>query len=245
MNNRKIIFMLLLSLVFLFAGHGIFAQETEETVKYDTENNKDKVIITAEETEEGLIVQGESMLIAQRAPMGGNGKPMRATMYGWQTNTVPNRQVNVRPSQPIHPGRSYWDNYYLYGPGWVGGTSNPDTLPGAGVKANNPPPARDYRKPPTIEEQAEKTVYSFMGALKYSDVNRANSMLSPSLRSGGSTTYINNRLGKVQNSRVVSSKRTGNSVQVRMQYQYQVSPGRWVVETKTFTVSGGMIVNPL
>lgn len=201
-----------------------------------------------EKPAENLFTEGSPILMAQRAPMGANGKPMRATMYGWQTNNIPNRNVPLPPAG----GRGYWDNYYIYGNSWPGGTSYPDNLPGASVNYNVQPQPRQYevRKPPTVEEQASKTVYGFMGALKYGDFNGALGYLPDTMRNGGSGSssvkYITDRVGKVKDSRVLSAKvLSGNSVQVRTQYLFNDGSGSWIPETRTFTVSDGMIVNPL
>lgn len=207
--------------------------------------------VSPDQSVEIFFTDSGSILLAQRAPMGGNGRPMRATMYGWQTNNIPNYNVPAPPRPPVGD-RGYWNNYYVYGPGWAGGTSYPDNLPGASVNYNTRPDPRQYddRKPPTVEEQAAKTVYSFMGSLKYGDFNGALSYLPDSLRSSGtgssSVKYIADRTGKVKDSRVLSTKLlSGNSVQVRTQYLYNDGSGNWIPETRTFTVSNGMIVNPL
>ncbi len=207
-----------------------------------------------EESAEVFFTENNTILLAQRAPMGGNGRPMRATMYGWQTNNVPNYNVPAPPRPPVGD-RGYWNNYYIYGNSWsdgIGGTSYPDNLPGASVNYNTNPQPRQYedRRPPTVEEQAAKTVYSFMGALKYGDFNGAMGYLPDSLRNGGAGSstvkYITDRVGKIKDSKVLSTKvLSGNSVQVRTQYNVSDGLGNWIPETRTFTVSNGMIVNPL
>ena len=195
--------------------------------------------------------EGTPILLAQRAPMGGNGRPMRATMYGWQTNNIPNYNVPAAPRPPAGD-RGYWNNAYIYGNSWVGGTSYPDNLPGASINTSNQPQPRQYedRRPPSVEDKAAKTVYSFMGSLKYGDLNGALSYLPDSMRNGGpgssSVKYITDRVGKVKDSKVLSTKvLSGNSVQVRTQYNVSDGLGNWIPETRTFTVSNGMIVNPL
>jgi len=207
-------------------------------------------ITFAGEMEDQSISTGTTILIARvTPPMGTNGRPMRATMYGWETNRISSRTVPGPSRPPVRRpnNRSYWDNYYIYGPSWTGGYYQPasGSLPGTSVTINRPAPPREDRTATTVEERATRTVFSFIGAIKYNDLNRASKFLPPNTRTRG-TKYINDRLGRVKDSRVLATKRTKyNAVMVKTQYLFNDGSGHWIPETKTFTVFNGMIINPL
>lgn len=249
MKNCRFIFVSLLIVSLCCIACPVYATEV-----YSSSNTDIHQTVNLEQSAGDFFSENGTILLAQRAPMGGNGRPMRATMYGWQTNNIPNYNVPAPPRPPVGD-RGYWNNYYIYGNSWadgIGGTSYPANLPGASVNYNTQPQPRQYedRKPPSVEDQASKTVYSFMGSLKYGDFNGALSYLPDSLRNGGagssSVKYITDRVGKIKDSRVLSTKLlSGNSVQVRTQYYFSDGLGNWIPETRTFTVSNGMIVNPL